>query len=482
MVLSKYFVVAAQFLFWGIFMMIDAYLLIPSIILRYLARIKSQSEAGQPQQQQQRQGGLRQPRQRRANTVVVVGGSFAGLAALRKFENNPLFRVILIDPKQYFEYTPGILRLVCEPNLFRKLAYPLPHGAHEIIQGTVTTITSERQQNEVTYVDSATRQTKTLQFDYLILATGRQYQYPVSPLREEATLAARANAWKVAAQSLERAKSILILGGGAVGTELAAEIVDHYHLDQGKKVTLIDASPRLVPLFEDAKVSEYAESWLKSRGCKLLLGEMLRKWDDKSCTLRHGAVLKADLVFVCFGDKPNSGPLVANNPRALTTSSTGTTSGSGNVIQLDQRKCIQVDPFLGVPNRPNIFCCGDVAAPPTEDAKQAFHAEVQGGVAAENVMRLVTGRPFVQYPEDATSGSQRMPMVYVLSLGRFDGVIAFNQLIIPGALASLVKWILEWTKIRQMLGRPVGILIWMFGDAVTFFLSKTYLPPKPKES
>jgi hypothetical protein len=74
-----------------------------------------------------------------------------------------------------------------------------------------------------------------------------------------------------------------------------------------------------------------------------------------------------------------------------------------------------------------------------------------------------------------------MPMIYVLSLGNWDGALGFNSLVAPGPLVVIVKWIVEWTKIRQILGRPVGVLVWLIGDELVFFLSKNFLPPVPTE-
>lgn len=458
MIDPKFTVVFTQTVLWAIFMMVDANLLIPSILLRYLHRIKSQNEMSSRR--------TRQP----TKTVVIVGGNFSGLAALRELQNNPLFRVILIDQRQYFEYTPGVLRLFCEPHAIYKLARPLPHGSHQIIHGTVT----KTYNNQISYVDAATRKSHSLKFDYMILATGSTYNHPITSSTTETTIEARALGWKAAAKQVEQAHRVLILGGGAVGTELAAEIAECYYGREQKVVTLVDMSPKLVPFFAP-KVSDYAEKWLKSKGVKVLLGQRLEKWDAKSCTLQNGKVLKADLVFVCFGGKPNSGSLVLKND-ALNN-----VKGSAPPpVQLDRRRFVKVDSFLRVEGRRNVFCCGDVATPPAEGFKQAFHAEAQGHVAGENVKRLATGRPFMQYPRDAASGSHQMPMVYVLSLGKWDGVIGFNSLSVPGPLAAVLKWVIEWTKVRQMLGRPVGTLIWKIGDTVTYYISKTFLPPVQK--
>ena len=65
-----------------------------------------------------------------AKTIVVVGGNFAGLSALKylKEHNNDdgRFKVVLIDQRSYSEYTPGILRLFCVSDEFSDLAQPLP--------------------------------------------------------------------------------------------------------------------------------------------------------------------------------------------------------------------------------------------------------------------------------------------------------------------------------------------------------------------
>jgi hypothetical protein len=137
------------------------------------------------------------------------------------------------------------------------------------------------------------------------------------------------------------------------------------------------------------------------------------------------------------------------------------------------------------------FACGDVASPPTNDEKQAFQAEMQGKVAAKNVIKLLESESEVtnhhhelqpppplllRYPQDI-AGSDRIPLVFVLSLGRYDGVLGFNDMCIPGPFAAVVKYILEYTKVSHMRGRMLGKLIWKIGDAVTLFSSRTVFPP-----
>lgn len=438
-------VVSLQNAFWVLFVVVDVVLTVPAFFRRLLLN-----------------GSSLQPGSGRKKTIVIVGGNFAGLSALRALqEYRRNFRIVLVEQNSYFEYTPGILRLFCDPSLISELVRPLPNGmADEVIQGKV--FRTDKQ--SIQYVDSVTKSSKKLDFDYLVVATGSTFNHPISASVEESTVETRTIGWRKASQQIHSASSILILGGGAVGTELAAELVDFY---PGKKIALVDASPRLVPIFPKS-VSAYAEKWLRSKGVRLILGHLLESWDTKGCTFKNGTKSNADLVFVCFGDKPNSAALIDSiDPLPQ--------------ITLDRRKCVKVEETLLVKGRQNIFCCGDVAAPPAEGMKQAFHAEVQGHLAAENVIHLASKKPLLRYPQDAAMDSPYMPLVYVLSLGRYDGVIGFNNLTIPGPLAAVLKWIIEWTKVRQMLARPVGILVWKIGDTIAFFLSKHLVPPAVKK-
>ncbi|MFF4349633.1 dihydrolipoyl dehydrogenase [Streptomyces sp. NPDC001530] len=64
-------------------------------------------------------------------------------------------------------------------------------------------------------------------------------------------------------------KSVLVLGGGAIGVEYAS-----FHRSMGADVTLVEAADRLVPL-EDAEVSRHLTRGLKKRGIDVQAGARL---------------------------------------------------------------------------------------------------------------------------------------------------------------------------------------------------------------
>jgi NADH dehydrogenase FAD-containing subunit len=511
-----------------------------------------------------------------------VGGNFAGLAALRELQRCwkkshekeiTVLRIVLIDKRGYSEYTPGILRLFCDPGHFFQLAQALPERtsddggdgngdgygccSFERIQGTVTSIVKEdpaetteiknpagQMQKVLTYVPTLddnpsdhtinnnitdnnhcgaqaavaiTPATKNLRYDYLILATGATYTEPISPATPKVagssipwttttTMRGRKKEWQNVHERLKGANRVLILGAGAVGVELAAEILDHNNTSSRTAVTIVDARPTLVPLFPRS-AGAYTEDWLTRRGAELLLGESLRSWNDRSCTMANGTVVHADVVYVCFGNRPNSEMVTGSSESKSNSNSNNNT----RLFSLTRRRNVIVNDTLqlvvnndtdndgdgnGYSETP-WFACGDVASPPTNDEKQAFQAEMQGKLAARNVIKLLESssswspratsaninqdnkQNLLRYPSDI-AGADRIPLVYVLSLGRYDGVLGFNDFCIPGPLAAIVKWILEHTKVSQMRGRLFGNLIWKIGDAVTLFLSRTlFRSPSP---
>lgn len=467
---------------WCTFSLLDIALSVPSMLSNETSKVLQLANCCQENSRERK-------------TVVVVGANFAGLAALRKLSHcSDILRIILIDQRSYFEYTPGILRLFCEPDHLPHLAKDIPQNprTHQVIQGKVTSIFQDvdslsdaTRRKTLTYQstlpDSENIETQ-LQYDYLILATGATYTQPISPNSDEAmTLQGRHQEWKSVNTRLEEASHIVILGGGAVGVELAAEIVDHYsgkkNEKKKKQVTLLDGNAMIVSNFPKA-VGEYAHQWLTKRGVNVRLGQRIQSWDETSCTLSDGTVIEADIVYNCLGNRPNS--------KGLESSSSEETSPKSPFL-FNRRRQVVVDDTLQargdveVQDFPDgsVFCVGDVASSPHGNENQAFQAETQGGVAAMNVIRLAKGATnegLCRYPDDI-AGSKEMPLIFVLSLGQYDGVLGFNGLVLPGPLAAVTKWILEFTKVLHMQGRLFGRLLWKVGDAVVLFLNRTCIKP-----
>lgn len=53
--------------------------------------------------------------------VLVIGGGFSGILAARDLSHK--FHVTVVDCKEFFEYTPGILRAFVKPAHFDNLSF-----------------------------------------------------------------------------------------------------------------------------------------------------------------------------------------------------------------------------------------------------------------------------------------------------------------------------------------------------------------------
>jgi len=142
----------------------------------------------------------------------------------------------------------------------------------------------------------------------------------------------------------ERPKSLLVVGGGFIGLEMAQAM---HRL--GTKITLVDALPRLAGM-EDPEVSRVLETAFKRQGWDLRLGvkvaSVTTRGEHAVLTLDDqttgGEELSADCALIAVGRRPNSADLGLEALGA-------TLSGPGY---------LQTDEFLLA--APNVSAVGDV--------------------------------------------------------------------------------------------------------------------------
>ena len=410
--------------------------------------------------------------------VVIVGASFAGLGVLRELGHHlDEVEVTLVDCKDYFEYVPGALRCLVRPAHAERLCCDLRRATAgaTLVVGEVCGVThdvhkgdGERHRSEVEQRCVTLKDGRSVDYDFLVLATGSSYAAPIKASSAEATLAARRKSVTAAASALRHAKTVVVMGAGAVGVELAGEILTEY--PAGKRVVVVDLAPTILPGFHPRSV-RYAERWLAARGAELRLGAPLKHVSDSEITLADGEKVACDALYKCTGARPNADFL---GGEGLGEARTG------------PRGSLAVDDHLRVAGSDDVFACGDVCYHEgSKELKLGHTAEVNAHCVALNVLRLararttnVTPPPLATYPDDVVLNSAT-PKIFNLSLGKYDATLGFNDLVVHGPLAAVVKWLLEWTKVAAAANRPVGVAFWIFADFAANLLGRTLLPTVP---
>ncbi len=328
--------------------------------------------------------------------VVIIGGGFAGSLAAKELERN--FEVTLIDTKDYFEFTPGVLKVIVNPGLVNKIQ--VLHSKYlrraRIVVGEVKEIREEY----------AEVNGEKIAFDYLIVGSGSRYEFPFK--EQKVVIASRAEHLAKSYDLLCEAKKISIVGGGLVGVELAGEILDRF---KDKELTIIHAGEKLMDRNSEKAIS-YVSNYLEKRGVKIIYGEKVKKIGKDYCLTEKGRKIRRDLVFICTGIKPNYEFLKEFD----------------NV--LNEKNQIKVNEFLQVNGFENIFAAGDITA--LNEEKTAQNAQRQAKIVAKNIHALESRKELKEFV------SKRTPMV--ISLGRWRGIYDDGKIVITGIIPAFMKW------------------------------------------
>ncbi|OMP03813.1 FAD-dependent pyridine nucleotide-disulfide oxidoreductase [Corchorus olitorius] len=332
--------------------------------------------------------------------VVIVGGGIAGSLLAKSVQFNA--DVTLIDPKEYLEITWANLRNMVEPSFAERSV--INHRDY-LTNGRVVTSAAIN----ITETEVLTTEGRLIGYDYLVIATG--HYDPVPKTKEE-----RLDQYQAENQKIQSANSILIVGGGPTGVELAGEIATDF---PEKKITLVHKGPRLLE-FIGLKAGDKALCWLKSRNVEVKLEQEvdLKSIPDGTEVYQTsmGETIEADCRYLCAG-KP------------LATSWLSETILKDN---LDKRGRLMVDEYLRVKGHKNIFAIGDITDVP--ELKQGYLAHKHALVVAKNLKVLMSGGK-----ESKMSTYEPGSAIAMVSLGRKDAIAQFPFTTIGGCVPGYIK-------------------------------------------
>lgn len=321
----------------------------------------------------------------RQTDILIIGGGFGGVAAAQKLEQAGI-KTLLVDTKNYFEVAFSTLRDLAAPELTqekaRKKYQDFLHG--DFIQSKVVQLT----QSTAQLVSG-----EVIKFNKVIIATGSRYpSFPVAKTLTATDYQARNAELKQAHEKLKLANSVLIIGGGIVGVELAGEIADAF---PDKTVTLAHKGSRVLDSLTP-KASQKATEQLIKLGVKLEFNRLYHQDGNNYIDQNSSEVAMADLVYESIGAIPNSEIIQTSFADAL-----------------NDRGYIKVDADLKVSGYDNLYAMGDVAE--VGEGKLGYLAVKQGEYLAKSLIRKSKNK--------STSSYKLNPLAVLIPVGTTQGVV-----------------------------------------------------------
>ncbi|HET9662242.1 MAG TPA: NAD(P)/FAD-dependent oxidoreductase [Thermomicrobiales bacterium] len=336
--------------------------------------------------------------------VVVVGAGFGGLHAIQALKNAPV-QITVVDRRNHHTFQPLLYQVATASLSPADIAQPIrsilrrQDNIHAVLMAEALSVDPKEQ---ILHTD-----TGPIPYDYLVLATGSRHSYfghddwePEAPglksLEDALEIRRRVlSAFEDAERTeddveRDRLLTFVVIGGGPTGVELAGalgEISRHTLAREFDRIDptwariyLFEGGPRILATFPES-LARKATTFLNQVGVQVRTDTLVTEVDADG-VVAGGRRFRAATVLWAAG--------VAASP-----------IGKSLGTALDRAGRIVVNPDLSVPEYPNIFVVGDLAALAGPDGTNypgvAQVAMQQGRRAGENIRRRLAvelGEPF----------------------------------------------------------------------------------------
>src|SRR5216683_290712 len=374
--------------------------------------------------------------------VVVLGAGFGGLTFCQTFDH-PDTRITLVDRQNHHLFQPLLYQVAAAGLSAPEIAQPIRSILSKKAEVTVLL-------ESVSGFDLSQRQ------DYLVLALGSCTSYFDHPEWErfapglktledalrirsrvllafekaETSAAGGAGNSTVArfdASERERLLTIVIVGGGPTGVELAgsfAELArtvlkrDFRRIDPAQaRIILIEAGSTILSHLP-SELSESATRQLQKLGVQVRTSTPVKAIREKEVELEGGETIRAENILWAAG-----------------VSATPLTKKLG--VELDRAGRVKVNPDLSVPGHPEVFAIGDMALVLQENGKPVPGVSPAAMQMGRHVARLIG--------DELEPGAGRAPRPQfsywdrgtMATIGRSAAVAWIGKLKISGLIAWL---------------------------------------------
>jgi NADH dehydrogenase len=332
--------------------------------------------------------------------VLILGGGFAGVGAAQKLKDAKA-DVVLVDRHDYHTFQPLLYQLAT--GLLETTA--VGHSLRDLVERQENTTVRKATVNAVDLDAREVRfdEVEPMSYDYLVFGLGAEvnffgtegaaeHAFPMYTLPHAVRLKTHLlERWEAADRdpSLveDGALNVVVVGGGPTGVETAGAVAELYRADFAKdypslpqdqaRVTLVEAGPELFAMFKP-KLREYAAKALAERTVEVRTGALVASVSPTRVTLKSGEELKAHTLVWGAGLQGNS-----------LVQSLG--------IELERGNRIGVGADLTLPDHPEVYALGDVAAIVDGKTEQVLPqlgsvALQSGEHAGESIARRIAGK------------------------------------------------------------------------------------------
>lgn len=392
--------------------------------------------------------------------VVVVGGGFAGLMAVRSLKRAPV-RVTLVDRRNHHLFQPLLYQVATAALNPGDIAYPIrsvlrtQKNARTLLAG-VSGIDAD---NNVLHLGK-----EVMPYDYLVVATGATHSYfgkdeweawaPGLKTIEDALEIRRRvlSAFEAAeslgadgdAEKLAETLTFVVVGAGPTGVELAGALAEIGRLTVAKdfrsfdprslRVVLVEAAERVLPPYSEA-LSEKAKKQLEHLGVEVRLSARVTHIDERGVQLGDEHIPARTVLW---------GAGVAASPL-----------GKALGAETDRAGRVLVEPDLRVRGRDNVFVAGDLMH--LENDGKAVPgvapAAIQAGrAAARNIAALVKG--------ESTRAFRYRDKGSLATIGRAKAVGQMGKTEFSGWFAWWVWWVVHIAYLVGFRNRIAVMMGW----------------------
>ncbi|PHV11732.1 NAD(P)/FAD-dependent oxidoreductase [Chitinimonas sp. BJB300] len=406
----------------------------------------------------------------RCPRIVIVGGGAGGLElATRlgdKLGKKNKAEVILVDAQRTHIWKPLLHQLAAGSydSHAEEIEYLAQARWHHFRFRQGKLVGLDRTACEILIaplLDSSGREiiaAQRLAYDYLVLAVGSQTNDFGTPGVQEHAIcldsptAARhfherlidacLRAQNLPVEAGKGRMTVAIIGAGATGVELAAELhaaahvltsfgLEHINPDTELKIVLVEASPRILAALPE-RLSNAAAVELRKLAVEIHSNERVVEVSESGVMMSSGKFIPSTLTVWAAGIK------AADGLHEI---------GGMETNRLNQ---IVVDTTMRSSGDERIFAFGDCAACPNGAGgwvpARAQVAHQQVGVLAANIERAIAGKPLKAFHfEDYGS---LVSLASYSSVGSLMGSLSKGSLFVEGQVAKLMYWSLH--KQHQM--------------------------------